>query len=110
VEGSENEEGDRPVALYKDEIYHSVSGRQRQITLSTCVSLGEGAMTSLLIRPRPIRDSFWTQVFNLIQIFDTNNSIFLHHPDFNIDKATNTMGMARQPLAQNITIQMGERR
>jgi hypothetical protein len=32
----------------------------------------------------------------------------MHRNDFVIGKAANTMGMAREPLAQNITIQMRE--
>jgi hypothetical protein len=34
----------------------------------------------------------------------------MHRNDFIIGKAANTMGMAGQLLAQNITIQMRERR
>jgi hypothetical protein len=39
-----------------------------------------------------------------------NNLIFMGDNHFNIGKATHAMGMARQPLAQIITIHMRERR
>jgi hypothetical protein len=38
------------------------------------------------------------------------NSIVIHHNDFNIGRATDTIGMELQPLAQNVTIQMNEGR
>jgi hypothetical protein len=48
--------------------------------------------------------------FDFIWFLTPDNSIFMHHNDFNIDKATNTMGMARKALAQNVTILMREKR
>jgi hypothetical protein len=51
-----------------------------------------------------------TRAFPLPSGLTPNNSMFVHHNDFIIGEAANTMGMARQSLAQNIIIQMRERR
>jgi hypothetical protein len=38
--------------------------------------------------------------FDFIWFFNRNIWIFLQHDDFNINKGTNTVGMARKPLAR----------
>jgi hypothetical protein len=52
----------------------------------------------------------WPWNVDFIWFLPTSNSIFVHHSDFSIGKATTPIGMARKPLDQDITIQMRERR
>jgi hypothetical protein len=50
-------------AVRKEDVYHSVSHRQRHITLRACVSAVGDATTPLLITSAPIRDSLWSRGF-----------------------------------------------
>jgi hypothetical protein len=45
----------------KDDVYHTISRRQRHITLLACVSAAGDALTPMLITTNPIRDCLWSR-------------------------------------------------
>jgi hypothetical protein len=49
-----------PVAVHQENIYDSVSYRQRHVTPLACVSATGDATISLFISANPIRDSLWS--------------------------------------------------
>jgi hypothetical protein len=74
-------------------------------TMSGQKIVGETSGTNLSDKVHCSRNDF-----DFLWLLTINSSIFMHHNDFNIGEAMNLMGMARQRLAQHITIQLPDRR
>jgi hypothetical protein len=48
-----------PAGVAKEDVYHPVSRRHRHMTLLSCVSAWDDALTPLVITASPISDALW---------------------------------------------------